>query len=112
MYKLTTTTSILRLSDGACIPADKDNNDYAEYLRWIADGNEPAPADLPDSKQEAVAKINSLESQYLMPRAVREFMLGAIKAEAAKTGLDPMLLPAYVKLKALDDQIAALRVLL
>lgn len=62
-----------------------------------------------DVKRSAANKIQAMESQYLLPRAVREFMLGALKAEAAKVGLDPMALPAYVKVKALDDQIAALR---
>ena len=45
MYQLTTTgTSIIRLSDGAFIPADSDNTDYAAYLRWWAEGNTPLPA--------------------------------------------------------------------
>jgi len=52
MYKLTRTTvlypemsSIIRTSDGACIPLDPDNTDYAEYLKWIEAGNTPLPAE-------------------------------------------------------------------
>lgn len=69
----------------------------------------PELEDAPNTKALAAEQIQQLEVKHLIPRAVREFILGAIKAEAAKSGLDPMLLPAYVKLKALDDQIAALR---
>jgi hypothetical protein len=43
MYQLTDTSSILRLSDGAFIPADPANSDYAAYLRWAAAGNEALP---------------------------------------------------------------------
>jgi hypothetical protein len=34
-----------RLSDNAQIPFDPDNADYAEYLKWLAEGNEPLPSD-------------------------------------------------------------------
>lgn len=78
-------------------------------LAWLAKGNTPAPADVPDPKQVAQGKISALEAQNMLPRVVREYVLGAFKTEAQKAGLDPMLLPAYVKLKALDDQISALR---
>jgi len=37
--------SIIRVIDGASIPADPDNTDYQEYLKWVAAGNTPLPAD-------------------------------------------------------------------
>jgi hypothetical protein len=44
-------TSILRESDGAFIPDDPFNNDYAEYRRWVLDGGiaavEAAPRIIP-----------------------------------------------------------------
>ena len=36
---------IKRLADNAFIPFDPSNTDYQEYLKWLADGNEPLPAD-------------------------------------------------------------------
>jgi hypothetical protein len=51
MYKLLPKTSmgeascLLRLSDNACIPFAPDNADYQQYLKWVAEGNTPLPAD-------------------------------------------------------------------
>jgi hypothetical protein len=50
MYKLSpqfmgNQTSVIRTSDGACIPFDPDNTDYQAFLRWCAEGNEPLPAE-------------------------------------------------------------------
>lgn len=50
MYKLQKSTfgqnSVIRLSDNAHIPFAEGNTDYQEYLEWLAEGNEPLPADI------------------------------------------------------------------
>jgi hypothetical protein len=38
--------SVIRLSDLANIPFAEGNRDYAEYLSWIEQGNEPIEFDI------------------------------------------------------------------
>ena len=36
---------VFRIADNTWIPFDEANTDYQEYLKWVAAGNTPLPAD-------------------------------------------------------------------
>ena len=46
-YRLTATDIIVRTADGASIPPDPDNRDYADYLAWVEAGGVADPYDEP-----------------------------------------------------------------
>jgi len=63
MYKLTKTTSIIRLADNALIPADSRNIDFQEYENWLAEGNVPQPIDA-----ETVEQVQARITQQVQER--------------------------------------------
>jgi len=51
MYKLQKNNQIVLLvEDYTFIPFDPANTDYQEYLAWLAEGNQPEPADEPEEQ--------------------------------------------------------------
>ena len=46
MYRLTTDPRmIVRIEDNVWIPIDIANTEYQAYLKWVAEGNTPLPAE-------------------------------------------------------------------
>ena len=61
MYKLTKPhNTITRINDGANIPSDPDNTDYAAYLAWVAAGNTPEPRPLQEVRDEKLTELRAL----------------------------------------------------
>lgn len=95
-YQLVANSNNIIRSDGATIPADPSNSDYAAYQKWIAANNVPTPAPAPSAAEvnaPILLKIAALEdSQH---RAVREFISGNTAAQS--------------KLQTIDSEIVTLR---
>lgn len=98
MYKLTKHTSIIRLADGAFIPNDPANRDYAEYLEWLAAGNTPESADLTPNPRVGEIKSRLAQIDIESIRSIRSKLSNRGRPEDD------------VKLIALDDEAAALRI--
>ena len=64
MYKLAQ-NGVIRLTDGAFIPADPNNRDWQEYQQWLAEGNTPEPEYTPDELRQ------KLRSEMLSLRQTR-----------------------------------------
>ena len=72
-YQLTTSTSIIRVSDGAHIPPDPANTDYARYLAWCEEGNTPEPAPEPPAPP-VLTPQQTLEAAGLTAAELRDLL--------------------------------------
>jgi len=66
MYKLTNTTTIIRIADKSSIPNDPANTDHAAYLEWLEEANTPEAADVPPAptyQEKRVAAYPSIGDQ-------------------------------------------------
>jgi hypothetical protein len=61
-YKLTTASVVIRILDGACIPFDPANTDYAEFKKAVMEGAELQDADgnvmSPEAAQQFIATLS------------------------------------------------------
>ena len=99
MYKLTEDAAIIRLMDGAQIPPDPANRDYAEYLAWVAAGGSPQPANQPSTAELMASAKEEL-------RALRAPMLNAVNGigwRASMTGNTALANEAAALAEALLD---------
>ncbi len=86
MYKKLALGSIRRLSDGATIPPDPANTDYATYLRDVSAGVTVLDEDPVDPKPSLLAQIAALEATQ--HRAIREHVCGDLSALGRIKGID------------------------
>lgn len=102
MYKLTNSTSIIRLSDNAFIPADHANTDYAAYLKWVEEGNTADPADPADPLPPQPAKqFTSLEFLDLFTEEEHlAIVVASSQSAPVKLWYDRMLAASFI---TLDD---------
>jgi hypothetical protein len=121
MYKLTNTDSIVRTADGAYIPADERNSDYAKYLAWVSAGNVAEPADpispvIPQSVTPLQATRALLQAGFLdaveaaVAAADRETQLAWAKATAFERN-SPFVLGMKTVLGWTDEQVDSLFIL-
>lgn len=65
MYKLLSSGYLVRLTDGAIIPDEPENADYAIFLAWAAGGNAPEPA---DPVPKVFASLNPLQIRQALTK--------------------------------------------
>lgn len=102
-YKLDLNGSIIRIDDGACIPADPANQDYAEYLEWRENGNEPEPYEPPP----APVPNEISDRQFFQQLAIMGLITEADAIAAVATGTLPPAMAGFIDQLPADQRFAA-----
>lgn len=97
MYKLSKTGNVIRIEDGANIPADPANTDYQVFLDWLAGGGAALPIDQPTHQELVDATLTEARQMRLPIISILDGMQSsaltnsdlviAQAIEVAKTGL-------------------------
>ena len=88
---------VKRLSDSAFIPADPANTDYQAYLKWLAEGNKPEPAD--PAPPAPVPQFTSLQYLDLFTSAEQlAVATAAMENATVKLWYDRMLAASFITL--------------
>ena len=64
MYKVINENIIFAVGKNTFIPVNLSNSDYVEYVKWLADGNTPDPADPLPEPAPALDPVEKLK-QFL-----------------------------------------------
>ncbi|WP_236214452.1 hypothetical protein [Metapseudomonas otitidis] len=67
MYRLMSDGWVVRIVDGAYIPADLANTDRQQYERWLAAGNEPEPhpGSPPETEEQLIDRLTGAVQAYM-----------------------------------------------
>lgn len=102
-YRLGILDGIIRLDDGACIPADPANQDYAAYLDWLMEGNEPQPFEPPP----AAVPTEISDRQFFQQLAVMNLITEAEAIAAVSTGTLPLAMAGFINQLPAEQRFAA-----
>ena len=108
MYRLTSSgNAVIRIADGAFVPADPENIDFAAYVQWLAVGNVPLSADAPPptKAQRVAAVLNALPRP--MTREQVQTTIIACEAYAKANSLPLTYIYAKTKLYTLSKDAEA-----
>lgn len=111
-YQLTPFDTILRLSDGASIPADTGNKDYREYLEWVAEGNTPGPVPPtpPSTEPDYQAFLDQIIASALYQKILAQSASSSVVNTAFTAAMGALILAATGRpnLTALQSGVTAL----